>query len=202
MPVLAGMIYKQHSQFNLIQILMHRNFIELPSRKFKTANVLARRTEFLPITAVCFSISRQPWISSYICARKHFSLTIAGKLFQPLLPQMIRNDLSIHELPSRVITKLLRRLFRDDALRAHSLKHTLLSFAAKRGLSPHDRKLLGYHLDRSEVSLATYSRDMLSDPLRQLSVLLLEIQHGTFQTGQHSFWLHSTRTQTCQYHAG
>ena len=156
-------------------------FIELPSRKFKTANVLARRTEFLPITAVCFSISRQPWVSSYICARQHFSLTIAGKLFQPLLPQMIRNDLSIHELSARVITKLLRRLFRDDALRAHSLKHTLLSFAAKRGLSPHDRKLLGYHLDKSEVSLATYSRDMLSDPLRQLGVLLLEIQHGTFQ---------------------
>ena len=156
-------------------------FIELPSRKFKTANVLARRSEFLPITAVCFSISQQPWISSYICAREHFSLTIAGKLFQPLLPQMIRNDLSIHELPSRVITKLLRRLFRDDDLRAHSLKHTLLSFAAKRGLPPHVRKLLGYHLDRSEVSLATYSRDMLSDPLRQLSVLLLEIQHGTFQ---------------------
>ena len=156
-------------------------FIELPSRRFKTANVLARRTEFLPITAICFSISQQPWIAAYIRARQHFSLTVSGKLFQPLLPQMMRNDLTTYELSSAVITKLLRRLFQDDSLRAHSLKHTLLSFAAKRGLLPHDRKLLGYHLDKTEVSLATYSRDMLSEPLRKLSVLLLEVQNGVFQ---------------------
>ena len=156
-------------------------FIELPSRRFKTANILARRTEFLPITAVCFSISQQPWLAAYIRARQHFSLPISGRLFTPLLPQRLHNELASYELSSSVITKLLRRIFRDDTLRTHSLKHTLLSFAAKRGLSPHDRKLLGYHLDKEEVSLATYSRDMLSEPLRKLSVLLLEIQHGVFQ---------------------
>jgi hypothetical protein len=55
-----------------------------------------------------------------------------------------------------------------------------LSFAAKRGLDPHVRKLLGYHLDHHEVTLATYSRDLLAEPLRQLKTLLTEIQSGIF----------------------
>ena len=60
------------------------------------------------------------------------------------------------------------------------MKHTCLSFAAKRGLDPHIRKLLGYHLDHHEVTLATYSRDLLAEPLRQLKFLLTEIQLRQF----------------------
>ena len=45
---------------------------------------------------------------------------------------------------------------------------------------PHIRKLLGYHLDHHEVTLATYSRDLLAEPLRQLKFLLTEIQSGQF----------------------
>lgn len=65
-----------------------------------------------------------------------------------------------------------------DAVRSHYLKHTCLSFAAKRGLDPHVRKLLGYHLDRHEVTLAACSRDLLAEPLRQFKTLLTEIQSG------------------------
>jgi hypothetical protein len=50
----------------------------------------------------------------------------------------------------------------------------------KRGFDPHVRKLLGYDLDHHEVTLATYSRDLLAEPLRQLKSLLTEIQLGQF----------------------
>ena len=83
-------------------------------------------------------------------------------------------------MTSSQITKLLREIFASDSLRSHSLKHTCLSFAAKRGFDPHVRKLLGYHLDHHEVTLATYSRDLLAEPLRQLKFLLTEIQSGQF----------------------
>ena len=74
----------------------------------------------------------------------------------------------------------MKFLLRGESLRSHSLKHTCLSFAAKRGFDPHIRKLLGYHLDHHEVTLATYSRDLLAEPLRQLKFLLIEIQSGHF----------------------
>ena len=39
---------------------------------------------------------------------------------------------------------------------------------------------MGYHLDHHEVTLATYSRDLLAEPLRQLKFLLTEIQSKQF----------------------
>lgn len=133
-----------------------------------------------PITAIIFSISGHPWIQSYIRARNHFGLTIDGNLTEPVLPKLQLDVISVEAVSSSTITKFLRRFFSDNEIRAHSLKHTLLSFAAKRGLDPSSRKLLGYHLDRSEVTLATYSRDLLAKPLRELHQLLNEIQQDIF----------------------
>ena len=155
-------------------------FIELPSQHFKTASMLAKKLHFLPITALVFSISGQPWIHHYIQARRDLGLQISGKLSLPFLPTRIDASLSHEPVTSSQITKLLREIFASDSLRSHSLKHTCLSFAAKRGFDPHVRKLLGYHLDHHEVTLATYSRDLLAEPLRQLKFLLTEIQSGQF----------------------
>ena len=155
-------------------------FIELPSQHFKTASMLAKKLHFLPITALVFSISGQPWIHHYIQARRDLGLQMSGKLSLPFLPSKIDANLSHEPVTSSQITKLLREIFDSDSLRSHSLKHTCLSFAAKRGLDPHIRKLLGYHLDHHEVTLATYSRDLLAEPLRQLKFLLTEIQLRQF----------------------
>ena len=155
-------------------------FIELPSQHFKTASMLAKKLHFLPITALVFSISGQPWIHHYIQARRDLGLQISGKLSLPFLPSKIDANLSYEPVTSSQITKLLREIFDSDSLRSHSLKHACLSFAAKRGLDPHIRKLLGYHLDHHEVTLATYSRDLLAEPLRQLKFLLTEIQLRQF----------------------
>ena len=118
-------------------------FIELPSQHFKTASMLAKKLHFLPITALVFSISGQPWIHHYIQARRDLGLQISGKLSLPFLPTRIDTSLSHEPVTSSQITKLLREIFASDSLRSHSLKHTCLSFAAKRGFDPHVRKLLG-----------------------------------------------------------
>ena len=155
-------------------------FVELPSQHFKTSAMLAKKLHFLPITAIVFSLSGQPWIHHFIQARRHLQLENSGKLSSPFLPRRIDAALSQQPVTSSQITKLLREVLRSDTVRSHSLKHTCLSFAAKRGLDPHVRKLLGYHLDHHEVTLATYSRDLLAEPLRQLKTLLTEIQSGIF----------------------
>lgn len=155
-------------------------FLELPSKNFKTSSVLARKLHFLPITAVIHSFSGLNWFSRYVESREALGLTLTGTLTEPLLPTLQFGVVTTQPVPSSTITKFLRSFFQAPGLRCHSLKHTLLSFAAKRGLSPNVRKWLGYHLDRNEVTLATYSRDLLSDPLRRLQALLMEINRGTF----------------------
>jgi hypothetical protein len=67
-----------------------------------------------------------------------------------------------------------------SGVKVHSLKVTLLSWAAKRGLPPDVRKALGYHIDSNEMSMMTYSRDAMARPLRKLEALLAEVRLGTF----------------------
>ena len=142
--------------------------------------MLAKELHFLPIAAFVFSISGNPWIHHYVQARRGLQLRSQAKLDGPFLPGLANDTIDTTAVTSSTITKVLRELFQDQSLRSHFLKHTLLSFAAKGGFDPHIRKLLRYHLDRHEVTLATYSRDLLAEPLRQLKSLLLEIQSGEF----------------------
>ena len=63
---------------------------------------------------------------------------------------------------------------------SRSLKATCLSWVAKAGVSPPLRKLLGYHVDATELSVNTYSRDLLAPPLRELVRVLSLIASGAF----------------------
>jgi len=91
-------------------------------------------------------------------------------------------------LKTSEVGKELRRIlaaggFAEEALSnigAQSLKATCLTWAAKRGLSQETRRLLGYHRLPGERSTASYSRDELAGPLRELASLLAEIRSGTF----------------------
>ena len=62
---------------------------------------------------------------------------------------------------------------------SHSLKCTMLSFLAKRGVDMPDRLLLGYHTSPFTMGL-TYSRDGMARPLQILGEMLSEIREGTY----------------------
>ena len=62
----------------------------------------------------------------------------------------------------------------------HSCKATLLSWLAKYGADPMDRRLLGGHQAPNDKSLMHYSRDCLAGPLRRLAVMLSDIRCGRF----------------------
>ena len=63
---------------------------------------------------------------------------------------------------------------------SHSLKCTMLSFAAKRGLPVPDRLMLGYHSSNMQMSLV-YSRDGAAASLLLLERLIDEIVKGKFR---------------------
>ena len=67
-------------------------FIELPSQHFKTASMLAKKLHFLPITALVFSISGQPWIHHYIWDYKFLENCLYHFCQQKLMPTFHMNQ--------------------------------------------------------------------------------------------------------------
>ncbi|OLP75752.1 hypothetical protein AK812_SmicGene44402 [Symbiodinium microadriaticum] len=68
----------------------------------------------------------------------------------------------------------------DIRVGTHSCKATALSWCAKYGLGHGPRKLLGYHIPRADRSMAVYSREELSSPVRSLVKVIREISSGNF----------------------
>eukprot|EP00435_Cladocopium_sp_Y103_P004289 s4507_g1.t1 len=79
-----------------------------------------------------------------------------------------------------------------EATSSHSLKATTLVWAARYGIGDGNRSILGHHALK-ENSLACYSRDLLSLPLRELETMMLSIRTGSFDPdGTRSGWMAST----------
>ena len=77
----------------------------------------------------------------------------------------------------------------DVKVSSHSLKTTLLAWAARYGLNERTRTLLGHHSLQGD-SLACYSRDVLSGPTRDLCGMLLNIRNQKFNPDStRSGWL-------------
>jgi hypothetical protein len=60
------------------------------------------------------------------------------------------------------------------------MKTTMLAWLARLGATPQIRKFLGYHVDPSEVVMATYGRDNAAEPLRQLEKALAAVRLNLF----------------------
>ena len=68
----------------------------------------------------------------------------------------------------------------DQIVSSHSLKATLLSWAARYGLSPATRSLLGRHTSSLNETFAVYSRDLMVGPVAELQNVLDAISKGDF----------------------
>lgn len=81
-----------------------------------------------------------------------------------------------------MVAALLCREIAVDSERkisSHSMKSTMLSMLAKRGVSMEDRLVSGYHSSPFKIGL-TYCRDGMSRPLMILESMLAEIRKGRF----------------------
>ena len=166
---------------------MTRGFIELQSRQVKTAGTAEKRSRFLPMTAPVKGISGLSWANAWMKSRIETELPMGELGGMPLLPApALQGGWRRRPLTSSEAVAWMHELMRmygvnySPGVKVHSLKVTLLSWAAKRGLPPDVRKALGYHIDSNEMSMMTYSRDAMARPLRKLEALLAEVRLGTF----------------------
>ena len=121
------------------------------------------------------------WISEFMKVRELLGATYSDGF--PIMPAPDKSGAAtVRALSSGEAGAWLRALLSDrDGLRTttHSLKSTLLSYAAKRGISHLDRLCLGGHSRGASMS-DVYARDALARPLRLFAGMISEIRSGVF----------------------
>ena len=152
----------------------------------KTSTTAAKKTTFLPLTALIGGISTDRWAQKWISLREDSGLEL--KPGMPVMPSVTASGrFSEHPLDTDSATKILRELLMRAGfsweqvcrISTHSLKTTALSWAAKYGMVREARQVLGYHIVGSASALH-YARDEQAGPLRKLEEVYADIRSGSF----------------------
>ena len=168
----------------------YEGFVQVDIGSSKTGRTVQKRNEFLPLVAPRAGIRKLAWADGWVEARKLAGLHVDGaaKSSFPLMPiPNLSGGWGDRPLSASEVRKWMVELLRMNdpkldcrLLGSHSGKATGLSWMAKIGASPHIRKLLGYHVDSQDVTMATYSRDLSAEPLRQFAKMISAIKQGLF----------------------
>ena len=143
------------------------------------------RHEFLPMTAPSPGLWESNWAETWMKVREELQVPFhETSLAMPAPPP----DATAGERPldSQEAAAWLRLLLHGDSnvnpdrkVSSHSLKTTMLSYAAPRGLGMDIRLQLGYRTSSHKMGL-TYSRDGAAASLMALEQMLCEIKTGLF----------------------
>ena len=160
-------------------------FVEAVTGLHKTMRALQHRHQFLPLVAPALGVTNQNWGFAWKKVREDLGIDLEQGF--ALMPAPLENGSpGKRPLDSQEAGRWLRGLLEisDSSLpvrkvSSHSLKSTLLSYLAKRGIDMSDRLLLGYHTSPFTMGL-TYSRDGMARPLQILGNMLEEIRNGIY----------------------
>ena len=132
----------------------------------------------LPLTLPIFSLSGCRWFQNWLAARDRLGLPVQGAIAPPLIRSVGAQGDTPRPFNTSEVNSILAKIAKpgEPVPTSRSLKATCLSWVAKAGVSPPLRKLLGYHVDATELSVNIYSRDLLAPPLREL-VRVLSLIH-------------------------
>jgi hypothetical protein len=166
-------------------------YLEAVTLRTKTSNAKGKRRKKLTLVGLSQGLADRQWAPVWLRLRSDLGLSSAAD--QPLLPLPIHEigdglGWSAGEVTSFDMGLHLRHIFvkfgfDPSALKgigSHSLKATMLSWAAKGGLAKDDRRILGYHADGNDRSVSGYARDVFAEPLRALVGLVGKIAGGLF----------------------
>ena len=151
----------------------------------KTAKPGARQA--LPVVAPAVGLTSRSWASSWLATRAAFSFD-ASKSGSLLVAPGLEESWSDAPLLTAEVGDMLREFlitagFERGVVRhigAHSLKATLLSWAAKFGVPRDVRRVLGYHCAVGDRATLAYSRDEVAVPVRELQKVLSAIRSHEF----------------------
>ena len=180
-------------------------WVDAATAYHKTYNRPERRHRWLPLAGLADGVSGLGWAKAWLEIRK--ALGLQAKDGEPFIP-LANGDGSWSQVrvTSSESTEVLREVLASMGtpkeklvnVGTHSLKATLLSWCAKAGLAMDDRRLLGNHINRKDISVLTYSRDTLSAPLRRLKYVVDCVREGTFDpdSSKSGMWLRKSQASS------
>ncbi len=160
--------------------------IEASEAQYKTATTRERKARLLPILCLGRFFAREAapvWMK--LRAEAGFGNDPSLNFFSEITSTWMTRAMSTGEaflfLQEFLIGSGLKSPDLDGIAR-HSLKCTLLSYVAKGNYLPlPDRRALGHHLEASDSSAITYSRDELSRLMVRIEQMLQDIRVGHFK---------------------
>ena len=171
-------------------------FLESETLVTKTSNTARKKTTFLPVVTPIQLLETADFGTVFLELRRKANLPDIGTKddngnLLPSMPTVDRHGkFTTVPLSSSDAGKWLRELLTTGkhavsadvtGITSHGLKATTLAWAAKHGgVSPYERKLLGYHADKSEDSMHTYSRDTMAVPMRKYAKIIEDVAFGVF----------------------
>ena len=154
-------------------------FVEVSVAVHKIMNSSNFRNTVLPLVAPASGIKEGDWMGSWLACRE--SLGIGDVPSFSVMPAPDHNkEPTVRPLESEEASKWIRYLLTGSMskdpkrkLSSHSCKCTLLSYAAKFGVSTEERLVMGYHMAH------VYARDAAAPTILILEQILAAIRSGT-----------------------
>ena len=163
-------------------------FVEAGFLKHKTSYRNRSRLR-LPVVADAFGLAGVSWAKVWLDARRAAGLNAErdGFLMPTVYGNLPRMKFGNKRATTAEISSLIKEVLAAagagwdlDRTSSHSLKPTLLSWCAKFGLPLPIRRKLGGHAKARDKAVLAYSRDELSEPMRELQRVLKAISDGVF----------------------
>ena len=159
-------------------------FVEARTREHKTSNTVRTKRRAMPLVAPFPGVTESRWVAAWQDAGRSLGVHWESEPFGPLVRAPgVGGRLCARRCSSSEAGAMLCNALDLEGLErrtSHVLKGTTLAWVGKRGFSERDGLLLGHHAPGSS-SLACYSRELLSAPLRAYRAMLREIRSNTFR---------------------
>ena len=163
-------------------------YIEIQVVIHKTMHASARRFRFLSLVAPGRGVHGGDWVRCWLDNLQALGIDVGNDKHGCLMPapdvngQPLQLAVDTEEAGAWLRLLLGEHLEKANSSRvvsSHSLKSTMLSYAAKRGLSRPDRLSLGHHSGPYKMT-DVYARDAQARDLRLMDKLVSEIRSGYF----------------------
>ena len=154
----------------------------------KSGNTSKKARLSIPVTGLAYGVAGVPWADAWLRIRRTMKLNASRDsclMREPLANGTFTEARIKPGQATQWLRHILLKLRADPTalknIGSHSCKTTLLSVAAKGGLSRDTRRTLGGHAIPGDDSVDTYSRDVLAAPLLELAQLLDHVRAGRFE---------------------
>ena len=166
-------------------------YLELTTRTHKTSRTVSQKSRLLPVVLPAIGVQGREWITAASVAFESYGLKLEGHIGGPLFrpPGGDEHSHCKRGLTSQEVSRFLRVMLGEQMAQAkesgpklssHSLKATVLSWAAKAGMTAQDKSILGRHVSAYSDSSAVYARDLSIGAVSRLQEVIAQIHKGEF----------------------